>query len=64
MSVAKAEGATTISLTGPKGGKMAEVADIALKAPGDSTKVVQESHIALYHTMCLLIETHYFTEKR
>jgi D-sedoheptulose 7-phosphate isomerase len=64
MSVAKAVGATTVSFTGPKGGKMAEVADIAVKAPGDSTKVVQEAHIALYHTMCLLIETHYFTEKR
>jgi D-sedoheptulose 7-phosphate isomerase len=64
MSVAKAVGAMTVSFTGPKGGQMAAVADIALKAPGDSTKVVQEAHIALYHTMCLLIETHYFTEKR
>ena len=64
MSVAKAVGATTVSFTGPSGGKMAEAADIALQAPGDSTKVVQEAHIALYHTMCLLIETHYFTEKR
>lgn len=64
MSVAKAVGATTVSFTGPKGGKMAEFADIALKAPGDSTKVIQEAHIALYHTMCLLIETHYFTEMR
>lgn len=64
MSVAKAIGATTVSFTGPHGGRMAEFADIAVKAPGTSTKVVQESHIALYHTMCLLIETHYFMEKR
>lgn len=64
MSVARAVGATTVSFTGPHGGKMAEAADIALKAPGGSTKVVQEAHIALYHTMCLLIETHYFSEKR
>ena len=64
MSAAKAHGALTVSLTGPKGGKMAEFADIAIKAPGDSTKVVQEAHIALWHTMCLLIEAHYFPDMR
>jgi D-sedoheptulose 7-phosphate isomerase len=64
MSVAKAHGAVAVALTGPKGGKMAEMADLALKAPGDSTKVVQEAHIALWHTMCCLIEAHYFPEMR
>lgn len=64
MSVAKAKGGTAVSLTGPKGGKMAEFADIALRAPGDSTKVVQEAHIVLWHTMCCLIEGHYFPEMR
>lgn len=64
MSTAKAYGATAVSMTGPKGGKMAELADIAIKAPGDSTKVIQEAHIALWHTMCLLIEVHYFPEMR
>lgn len=64
MSVAKASGATAVSLTGPHGGKMAEFADIAIKAPGDSTKVIQEAHLVLYHTFCALIEAHYFPEKR
>jgi D-sedoheptulose 7-phosphate isomerase len=64
MSVAKAKGGIAVSLTGPKGGKMAEFADIAIKAPGDSTKVIQEAHIALWHTMCCLIEAHYFPEMR
>ena len=64
MSAAKALGAVTVSLTGPKGGKMAEAADIAIKSPGDSTKVVQEGHIVLYHTFCALIEGHYFPEMR
>jgi len=64
MSTAAATGITTVSLTGPHGGKMAALADVALKAPGDSTKVVQESHLALYHTFCALIEAHYFPEKR
>lgn len=64
MSVAKAIGGTTVSLTGPKGGAMADAADIAVRAPGDSVKVIQEAHIALYHTMCCLIEAHYFPEMR
>ncbi|MBI5094505.1 MAG: SIS domain-containing protein [Candidatus Hydrogenedentes bacterium] len=64
MSVAKASGAATASLTGPKGGKMAALADIAVKAPGDSVKVIQEAHLTLYHTMCALIEAHYFPEMR
>ncbi len=64
MSTAKANGATAVSMTGPKGGKMAAFADIAIKAPGDSTKVIQEAHIALWHTMCLLIEVHYFPDMR
>lgn len=64
MSVVKAVGGTTASLTGPHGGKMALAADIALKAPGDSTKTVQEAHLVLYHAFCALIEAHYFPEMR
>ncbi|HNR35466.1 MAG TPA: SIS domain-containing protein, partial [Candidatus Hydrogenedentes bacterium] len=64
MSVARAVGMTVVSLTGPKGGKMAEFADIALRAPGNTTKEIQEAHLALYHTFCALIEAHYFPEMR
>ena len=64
MSVAKAVGCTTIALTGPHGGKLAMHADIAIKAPGDSTKVVQEAHVCLYHTLCLLVEAHFFPNAR
>jgi len=64
MSVAKAVGGKAVSLTGPHGGKMADFADIAIKAPGDSTAHVQEAHIVLYHVICALIEAHYFPEPR
>jgi len=64
MSVAKAKGGAAIAMTGPHGGKMAPFADIAVKAPGDSTKVVQEYQITLWHTMCCLIEAHYFPHMR
>jgi D-sedoheptulose 7-phosphate isomerase len=64
MSVAQAIGATAVALTGPKGGKMAETADISIRAPGDSTKTIQEAHITVWHTMCAMIEAHYFPEMR
>ena len=64
LSAAKAVGATGVAMTGPKGGQMAAYADIAIKAPGDSTKVVQEAHAVLYHTCCAMIEAHYFPEMR
>lgn len=64
MAVAKAHGAAAVALTGPGGGKMAAYADLAIRAPGNSTKEVQEAHIVLWHTMCCLIEAHYFPEMR
>ncbi len=64
QSTAKAMGCTTVALTGPNGGKLATHADLAIRAPGASTVIVQEAHISLWHTMCLLIEAHYFPEKR
>jgi len=64
MSVGKALGATVVSLTGPDGGKMAVAADVAIKAPGASTKLIQESHLVLYHTVCAMVEAHYFPEPR
>jgi D-sedoheptulose 7-phosphate isomerase len=64
LSTARALDCRTIALTGPDGGRMAEQADVALRTPGNSTKVVQEAHIVLYHTLCALIEVHYFPEQR
>jgi len=64
MSTAKAHGATAAVFTGPAGGAMAREADIAVHAPGATTKEIQEAHIVLWHTMCLLIEAHYFPELR
>ena len=64
MSVAKAKQGTVAVLTGPNGGKMAEHADISIYAPGADTKQIQEAHIVIWHTLCCLIEAHYFPLKR
>lgn len=47
---------TTIALTGAGGGQMANIADAAIKIPSDSTQHIQESHIAVGHILCALVE--------
>jgi D-sedoheptulose 7-phosphate isomerase len=64
QTTARALGCDTVALTGPHGGDLAAHANISVKAPGESVAHIQEAHIALWHTMCLLIEAHYFPEKR
>lgn len=64
MSAGKAAGLTVAALTGPDGGRMGALADVAIRAPGASTKVVQEAHLVLYHTFCAMIEAHYFPALR
>lgn len=64
LSAAKAAGCTTAALTGPHGGKLAMHADIAIRAAGDSVARIQESHICVYHTVCEMVEAHYFPELR
>lgn len=49
-------GATTIGMTGEKGGLLASEAQHCLKVPSSSTARIQESHIMIGHLLCLLVE--------
>lgn len=53
---AKALGLKTIALTGPSGGKLKGHADCAILAPGGSTSEIQESHLPIYHAICMMLE--------
>ena len=64
IQVGKALGLTTIGMTGEKGGRLAEIVDIPIKAPGTVTKYVQEEHFPIYHTICAMIEAYYFPKPR
>ncbi len=55
-SVAHALQMTVLSLTGPEGGPLADLADIAVRAPGADTPAIQGWHIQLYHTLCDMLE--------
>ena len=62
--VAKAMGIKIISFTNNNGGKLAEMADIAIKVPTKETYIAQEYHEAIYHEICLKVEEYFFKEDR
>lgn len=58
--VARALGIKVIGLTGTGGGKLAEVADVAVKVPETETYMIQELHLPIYHCWCLMLEDYFF----
>jgi len=60
--VAKVRGMTTIGLTGIHGGDLASMVDIAIRVPERHTNKIQELHLPVYHTICAIVEAHYFKE--
>ncbi len=58
--VAKAKGLTTIALTGRDGGEVKDMADISIIVPETETFKIQELHLPIYHTLCLMLEEHFF----
>lgn len=57
---AKKKNIFTVALTGKDGGEMAQMADIALVVPSNSTPRIQESHILIGHILCDIIEKEIF----
>ncbi len=56
LKKAKDCGALTVAFLGKKGGEIREVVDFPLVFPSDHTSHIQESHIAIGHILCRLIE--------
>lgn len=61
--VARASGIKVVGLTGAKGGELAKVADVAVRAPETETYMIQELHLPIYHCWCLMLEDHFFGGK-
>jgi D-sedoheptulose 7-phosphate isomerase len=57
---ARAKGMTVIGMTGQTGGKLKPFCDILINVPEKRTSFVQELHLPIYHTLCLIIENHFF----
>ena len=60
LRLAREMGILTVGLTGSGGGKMREFCDHNLVVPSDVTMNIQESHLALEHILCMLVERCYF----
>jgi D-sedoheptulose 7-phosphate isomerase len=55
-----ARGMATIALTGRGRGRLAKLADIAIRVPARETHLVQELHLPVYHTLSLMLEDAFF----
>lgn len=62
VEVAKAKGIGVIGLTGKGGGKLKDMVDLALIVPSDNMQRIQETHIAIGHILCDLVERGLFTD--
>lgn len=60
VKVAKSLGIKVIGLTGAKGGKLKDVADICICAPETETFKIQELHLPIYHYICASVEEHFW----
>lgn len=61
-TVAKAKGMKVIGLTGSKKSKLSAIADVCIMAPASETYMIQEYHLPIYHTLCLMVEGRFFEE--
>lgn len=56
LAQARSQGLVTVVLTGQDGGKTRGTADVIVQVPSDATQQIQESHIAIGHVLCELVE--------
>jgi D-sedoheptulose 7-phosphate isomerase len=60
MIAARAKKIKTIALSGGAGGAIKDYADAAIIVPEKETYKIQELHLPVYHTLCLMIEEYFF----
>ncbi len=57
---AKAKGLKVISLTGADPARLDSLSDCSVKVPETETYKVQELHLPIYHSLCLMLEQRFF----
>lgn len=62
IEMAKAKHMKTIGLTGEKGGRLKSVADVCICVPETIAYKVQELHLPVYHCLCQMLETYFFSK--
>jgi D-sedoheptulose 7-phosphate isomerase len=64
VALARQRGLVTIGLTGRDGGKLAGTVDVPIAVASDRTPRIQETHIAILHVLCELVDEALFPEDR
>ena len=60
LHAARESGLAAIGFTGSGGGDMPALCDLCLRAPSDSTPLIQQLHITAGHIVCGLVEARLF----
>ena len=60
MQAAHQLGLKTIGMTGAKGGRLREIADVCICVPETETMLIQELHLPVYHALCAALEEQFF----
>ena len=63
FKVAGGLGMKRILLTGVGNGKCVSYADCVIHAPSTATYRIQEFHLPIYHTLCMMLEERFFGKK-
>ena len=53
-------GLKTAAMTGATGGRAAQIAECSVRVPSCETYLIQEFHLPVYHTLCLMLEDEFF----
>ena len=64
VQASKALGLHTVGFTGQSGGRLAACCDVCIRVPETETFRVQELHLPVYHTLCLMLEDAFFDGER
>jgi D-sedoheptulose 7-phosphate isomerase len=63
IDVAREQRIVTVGFTGRTGGEMRSRCDLCLRAPSDSTPLIQQLHITAGHIICSLVEARLFPRR-
>jgi len=63
FKTARERGISTIAMSGEGGGAIGAMADITIAVPSPVTQFIQESHIAIGHILCELVECAVFPKQ-
>ncbi len=63
VATAQARGLGVIAMTGQKGGRLKEFADLLIAVPAEQTYRVQELHLPVYHWLCAEVEAAFYGEQ-